>query len=494
MSRRKTSRSNLPTERKPTGAEERSRRSRRSRTVVDRLTRFSHLVLMKFVSYPPTAMQDGHNPSHVRANNGSRGHAKPQYVKPQYLVPGSAWLGNPGQARLIVISLTLAAMAMFGASCYRSKPTIDVLLWTWSQGQRLEALRELADRFDRVQESVDVRLEPWPARAEGAGQVSGLRDLLEGRSEAGNVPTLLEIPDIALASFVEKGLARDLSGRSAENLGVRFEDFHAWDMPGKLMQSEGVAALPLYREAPLVVWKRDAEVNQAWDSEGYEGLVKIAVLRGEKGLRPLAAAADHRLVLSLLRSSGSNKLRSDQVEKRLRFCLDLLGGRALTSDAEGERQAFEDMFRGEALATWVWSGTLADRLDVSEELEVARAPARTRGTWLVVNSGAGWRERQAAFRLARWVTEPQQTAFLAARFWTVPSRRSAVASVQYRDSAGPRSWRDAVAANGGEPRGVPAEARFMELMVDELEPALVHGNIGDLLVGRLQQELPPTDE
>ncbi len=153
-----------------------------------------------------------------------------------------------------------------------------------------------------------------------------------------------------------------------------------------------------------------------------------------------------------------------------------------------------ELFRREALAVWVWSSTLADQLGESGEIELARAPARTRGTWLVVFSGAGWRERQAAFRLARWVTEPEQSAALAARFWTVPLRRSAVKSARYEKADGPGIWRNAVTAVGSDPIRIPAKTSFIELMIEELEPALVKGIIGDVLADRLQQELPSTDE
>lgn len=326
----------------------------------------------------------------------------------------------------------MLALLVLKVGCTPAQTPLTVIIWTWSDGPRRDALLELIERFDRNQVDLEVKVAPWSRGARSSRQILELLEPTKGSSEA---PALIEVPEEALPALVEGELTRDVGGRFAEQLGVNFDDFLPELLPARRVASEGVIALPLFQDVPLIAWKRGAVSKAQWRQRGFETLLESEVEpEGEEGrspVRPLAAAADYRLFLALLASDG-DRLIDDQGAPSLdraaalrayQRALKLLGGRAFPAGADGERQAREALVRGEARAAWLWSSEL-NQLG-GEGYDVVRAPARTRGTWLVVHAGASWRERQAAFRLSRWLTEPLQVSELAARFWMSPIRRSA---------------------------------------------------------------------
>lgn len=390
---------------------------------------------------------------------------------------------------------------IIGEGCRTPRGPLNITVWTWSQGPRRQALAELAERFDRHQPDAVVSVSEWPIdpadREEAAS--ADFRRILEGVADAGEAPALIEVPDQALPALIQAGLARDVGGRFAERLGVRFDDFLPGLLPGDHVASQGVAGLPLYREAPLIAWRRGAVDAADWRERGWEAL---GAGERDEGERPLAAAADWRVFLAFLRAEGVEltgtegeagpELDRAAAERAWRRCLEVLGGRAFPSGPAGERAARAALERGEARAAWIWSSALTEL--PAERYEVVRAPARTRGTWLVVHSGAGWRERQAAFRLARWITEPYGAATLAARFWTVPVRRSAAASARYRSAPGPRGRREVVAAPERGILLIPASSDFVDVANGELEEAMRLEGSGEALIHRLQRSLGPADE
>ena len=390
--------------------------------------------------------------------------------------------------------LTLGVCILGG--CGSEEPPVTVTVWTWSEGARLEALDRLFEQFDRPQPSLVVRTEPWPSRGDERITAKTLRAALESTTAPSRVPALLEVPDFALPALIEHEVAQDVGDVFASRLGVRFDDFPPWLRSTTLMSSEGDVALPLYQEAPLLIWKSGTGLTDAWRARGFDALVETAEQMVPPGVRPLAAAADHRVFLAVLGTRGPDGhgagLEPRGATEAYRYCIALLGGQAFPRGSPGELRAFDAVQRGEALAAWAWSGNLS-RVPAAG-FEVTRAPGRTRGTWLVVNSGAGWRERQVAFQLARWVTEPIQSADLAARLWTVPIRRSAAESARYRRAEGPRPWREAVAADGGAPVTLPASDRVMELMTGEIEDMLENGVSGVDVVERFQRGLAAADE
>jgi hypothetical protein len=184
-------------------------------------------------------------------------------------------------------------------------------------------------------------------------------------------------------------------------------------------------------------------------------------------------------------------------EGQVRQALDRLRGvvtRFFPPGEAGEAQAKQAFDDGQAEALLIWSSQLRS-LDPDDTL-VIRGPWPARGTFLVVNQNAPWRERQAAFRLARWLTEPIQTAQLADQLWTIPVRHSAAQGAIYGGARGSTAWRRA-AVGEGHRAPLPAREALWDALVTQTVPALVTGdtNHATRVARRISElwQVPPSE-
>lgn len=383
--------------------------------------------------------------------------------------------------------------------CSTTPPPEVVVLWTWSQDDRAEALQAYVDRFNGAQSSIVVRAEAWDDAIVEGRSASKAIDALSRTEGVDEVPSLIEVPEEVLVALIEADLARDLSGHHAERLGVIFDDVHRWLIPGSRIKSTGVAGFPLFHEVPLLVFPEGSPQVGIFQKQGFEAFRRLDE-ETEREKRTLAAAADFRIFLALLRETKALDVPVGTGEatlelSRARAAGDLI--KAIFSEGMlepgrlGESRALEMFLTGEAESAVLWSNRLGEV--TREDIEVVRAPMRTRGTYLVVYANAEWRLRQDAFRVAQWLSEPLQTSELASRFWTAPIRKSAVQSARYRSSPGPAKLRGAVSADD-RPLLLPARAAFIEALQSRVEPALVKGTLTVSHFRRLQRTLGTADE
>lgn len=379
-----------------------------------------------------------------------------------------------------------------------SSPDV-VVLWTWSGGDRDEALRAYVERFNGAQSSIVVRAKAWSEEVVDSRSVSKAVAALERTEGADEVPSLIEVPEEVLVALVEAELARDLSGHHATRLGVRFDDIHPWLLSESRIRSKGIVGLPLFHDVPLLLFAKGsphAEKARRQGFEAFRGLEDEAVSEE----RRLAAAADYRIFLALLHKTkaldvphGTKGATLDL--SRTKAVLELMDAifadKMFDPGSVGESMALKQFLSGEARSALVWS----NRLEAvnGEDIEVVRAPMRTRGTFLVVYANADWRLRQAAFRVAQWLSEPLQTSELASRFWTVPIRESAAKSARYRNSPGSPQLRRSVTEDY-QPLLLPENAAFIEALQSQVEPALIKGTLNDSQLRRLQRTLAIADE
>jgi len=363
-------------------------------------------------------------------------------------------------------------------------------LWTWSRGEPGQLLDDLVESWNGAQDDSRARVRRWPelrgGREPGREMAAALAGL--GRRGAREV-ALLEVPDTALPALLAAGRAHDLSGRFSEPWGVRWDDFQGWLVPAALYASDGIVAVPLFVESPLLALGPTVRARTAADA-----LAELAAGAAEaEDLLPLAAAADHRLFLCLAELAGPALARGTDAAPggldrqaaaaALERLAALTRGRPFRAGSEGEAAAIAAFGRGRSRAAWLWSSRAA-LLDRSGA-RLLRAPARPRGTYLVVHAQAHWRARQAAFRLALWLSEPLQTVEIAARLGTVPVRRSAAAGPLQTALARRSPWR-AEAARASRPLTLPADG-LVESLVEVLEPALEQGEAGPAVLSRLKQ-------
>lgn len=404
------------------------------------------------------------------------------------LVPSSP---QTAPALTKVFRTIAVALALTAGACGEDPGPVEVVLWTWSTGARNDETMRLVTRFNDAATGVTVKAVPWPVTASEAPTGLPFVEALLQNRRGPDEPALLELPEEALVSAVEGEFARDMSGSLAEQLGLRFDDFEPWLATASRVRSEGVAGLPFHQEVPLIVGPSGSGVAERVRSGGVQALT------GAAGATPLAAAADYRLLLWAIAETGALRVPEGEGEPTLdaactreAFALlrSLLGAGAAERGAGGERRALAALEAGQASAALIWSGTLAGPDVAGRELEVVRAPLRTRGTFLVVHAGAPWRPRQAALRVARWMTEPISAAALASRLWLAPIRASAARGAAYADAAGPRAWRREVAAPD-RPLLLPARGAFVDALATDAERALRTMSLEDSLLERLQSTL-----
>jgi len=432
---------------------------------------------------------------------------------------------------LIVVSICLIGVAVVVDGCADPSHPEDVVMWIASEGDRAEALEALTERFNAAQESIIVRPRRWDAAVVSPPSGEKIRSALMSVDDPALVPALVEVPEEGLVAMVDGELARVVSGGFAERLGVRFDDFEPWLMPSSRVRSKGVVGLPLFHDVPVLLFpqgsplaaqvRRDGLVafasapahadSSGQESEGHEeqggneaSIVGETIEADEVSappapVLPLAAAADYRVVIALLRATkalavhgdeGGFVLDAERFAAAERLYEKIFPRGMLERGGRGEAEAIEMLLRGEASAALVWSsrlGTIRRR-----DLEAVRAPIRTRGTFLVVNAHAQWRDRQDAFRVAQWLTEPMQSADLASRFWTAPTRASATKSARYRHASGVRSFRDAV-TEPDHPLLLPDNTAFIDVFATRVEPALTKANLEDGLFRALQLTLNEAD-
>lgn len=404
------------------------------------------------------------------------------------------------QSNKTSVVLLLVGMVAMITGCSRSDSPIAVSFWVWSDGERGRAVEALVDRFNAHQDRVVVTTSTWPERSERGAE---LLATLEASEEGATTPALVEVPDAALPALIEAEKARDVSGRFAKRLGVVYDDFFPWLLPAERFRSEGVQALPLFREAPLIATAEGSPVAAALAAGGLPALLEATSMAEasppQPPPRPLSAPADARLMLALLRQTealevdddGETTLDQDRAAEAFRLWRALLPEGPRPATPAGEAAAVTDLVQGRARAAWLWSPSLSSL--PTEGYSVTRAPVRSRGTWLVVYGGAGWRERQGAFRLERWMTEPMQATALAERFWTIPVRRSAAMSARYRSASGPRAWRRAV-TDPEDPLVLPPRVEVTDTLLGGLETAFVNESRLDGWIERLQRALTASDE
>jgi hypothetical protein len=383
---------------------------------------------------------------------------------------------------------TVVLVIAIGA-CGHEEGPVEVVLWTWSTGERLAETTRLVSRFNDGQAGITVRAVPWPVEAVEAPTGLPFVEALAAKRRPSDVPSLIEAPEEALVAIVEADLSRDMSGSFADQLGLRFDDFQPWLMPQARIRGEGIAGVPLYHDVPLVVTKEGSGLAERVRASGLDGLV------GTGAATPLAAPADYRIFLWALDRTGGLAVPEGEVDATLdlakaREAVDLLrtllGSGAADRGGRGERRALEEVAGGGASAALVWSSSLGTT--ALPGLAVSRAPLRTRGTFLVVHARAQWRQRQAALRVARWMTEPLQASALANRLWLAPIRASVARGAAYGAAEGPPAWRREVAAPD-RPTRLPARGAFVDALVSDLEPALRTLNFGGGLLERLQSTL-----
>lgn len=393
---------------------------------------------------------------------------------------------------LIGLALTLG--------CENSDEVVTFTFWSWSEGAREGHLEELETRFNAAQERVKVSRSQWPGELRAMKTTTALANALLSMEIDEEAPALLEVPEESLPALVEAELVRDIGGRFAKRLGVRFDDFQPWLLSTARVRAEGILALPLFHEAPLFVVKRGVSAGDVLRERGLLGLLALNEDQTETSSRSFHVPRDHRILLALFKANAAIEyneseeryvLHREKVRQSLEQYSQLVGEGAAASEPLPIQELAGMLSSEERQAGLVWSSAIAETSD--DAVAVLRAPMRTKGTSLVVFKRAPWRERQAAFRFARWVTEPLQGAEIARRFWVVPPRRSAAESARYRGAPGSRDWRREV-AEGSDILCLPPSGRFLDEVTRMTETTRASYELSESDFERLQRSLTATDD